>query len=484
MAAFQTAAAALAMPALEGLAGAHPALRVELVEAEAEESLPLLARGALDVVIAEEYEHAPRPRLPGLRRDYLEPDEMLLALPHADGGRSRSPTWRTSAWATARAGTAYADMFDRLCRSVGGFEPDVRYRVNDMRLLLALVAAGRAAAIVPALGRPEGVAVRPIAEGRFSRALFVATRASDARQAVDGRRRRRDPGCLLEDLDRSGWRADLYCVNPSDNRTGWLAGVPLLLLACLVPPFVLFVPIAFALAGLAGLAIARWELLVVPVLVGFLVALDETALGVAWGVMLALGIAAGVGLRLRRRSAVAATIVLGAVGTTAALVILFGGYLNSREGACNDTRALAERHPQAVEFREGESSWGQTCDAIGPAGEVLGRQTLPQARALGDGGAGARRAVRRARHAPSPAGLARAVAVDRVAVEALGHHARAGGPGCGRPPACRCARGRRPGRAAPTACRPRRTARAARRRAAGARTRRRSAPPARPAPRR
>ena len=180
LAAFQTAAAALALPALEALAEAHPALRVELVEAEAEESLPLLARGALDVVIAEEYEHAPRPRLPGLRRDYLEPDDMLLALPRAESeGPVALAGLAESTWATARAGTAYADMFDRLCRSVGGFEPDVRYRVNDLRLLLALVATGRAAAIVPALGRPEGVAVRPIAEGRFSRALFVATRASD-----------------------------------------------------------------------------------------------------------------------------------------------------------------------------------------------------------------------------------------------------------------------------------------------------------------
>ncbi len=180
VAAFQTAAAALALPALEALAGAHPALRVELVEAEAEDSLPLLARGGLDVVIAEEYEHAPRPRLPGLRRDYLEPDLMLLALPRAGAdGPVELAGLAESTWATARAGTAYADMFDRLCRSVGGFEPDVRYRVNDMQLLLALVAAGRAAAIVPALGRPEGVTVRPIAEGRFSRALFVATRAGD-----------------------------------------------------------------------------------------------------------------------------------------------------------------------------------------------------------------------------------------------------------------------------------------------------------------
>ena len=56
VAAFQTAALALAMPALDRLADAHPGLRVELAEAEAEESLPTLVRGGLDVVIAEEYE--------------------------------------------------------------------------------------------------------------------------------------------------------------------------------------------------------------------------------------------------------------------------------------------------------------------------------------------------------------------------------------------------------------------------------------------
>jgi DNA-binding transcriptional LysR family regulator len=134
------------------------------------------------VVIAEEYEHAPRPRLPQLEREYLAPDPMLLALPAAAEGPVRLADLRDRVWATARARTAYADMFDRLCRSVGGFEPDVRHRVNDMQLLLGLVADGRAAAIVPALGRPERdprVAVRSIAEGRFSRELFVATRASD-----------------------------------------------------------------------------------------------------------------------------------------------------------------------------------------------------------------------------------------------------------------------------------------------------------------
>jgi DNA-binding transcriptional LysR family regulator len=184
VAAFQTAARALCMPALERLAEAHPGLRIELVEAEAEESLPLVVRGRLDVAIAEEYEHAPRPRLPQLDREYLQPDEMVLALPRAlaqdDPVSLRS--LHDATWATARAGTAYADMCERICRSIGGFEPDVRHRASDLQLLLELVARGGAVAFVPALGRPERderVAVRRIAEGRFERAVFVAVRTAD-----------------------------------------------------------------------------------------------------------------------------------------------------------------------------------------------------------------------------------------------------------------------------------------------------------------
>ena len=184
--AFQTAASAIVIPALDRLAERHPRLRVELVEAEAEESLPVLERGGLDVAIAEEYEHAPRPRSAHLRREYLEPDEMVLALPRAHpaarGGRPVSlASLHAIEWVAARADTAFGDMFARVCRSVGGFEPEIRHRVNEMELLLDIVATG-AAALVPALGRPERddrVAVRSIAEGRVSRALFVAVRESD-----------------------------------------------------------------------------------------------------------------------------------------------------------------------------------------------------------------------------------------------------------------------------------------------------------------
>ena len=187
VAAFQTAARALVMPAMDRLAATHPELRVELIELEAEESLPILARGGLDVAIAEEYEHAPRPRLPELHRDYLAADELLLTLPRGHeaargGGPVRLGVLSEMPWATARAGTNYADMFARVCRSAGGFEPVIHHRVNDLRMLLDLAASGHVAALLPALGEPAEdprVAVRPLVEGPFTRALFVATRTAD-----------------------------------------------------------------------------------------------------------------------------------------------------------------------------------------------------------------------------------------------------------------------------------------------------------------
>jgi DNA-binding transcriptional LysR family regulator len=204
VAAFQTAASALVIPALQPLAEQHPNLRVELLEAEAETSLPLLGRGGVDVAIAEEYEHAPRRQVPQLHRDYLEPDELVLALPPGHpAAATEAPvelrSLHAARWAAPRGETAYADVFVRLCRSIGGFEPDIRHRVIEMQTLLDIVAGGDVAAIVPLLGRPEReprVTIRRLAEGRFTRALYVSTRASD--------RRRPATAAVVEAIRRAG----------------------------------------------------------------------------------------------------------------------------------------------------------------------------------------------------------------------------------------------------------------------------------------
>src|SRR3954469_8392549 len=112
--AFQTAAHSLVLPAVQRLAAVHPQLESSLVEAEGESAIPELIRGGLDLVVAEEYPNAPRPRPHGLvRRDILE-DEMLLALPKRHAATKaktvRLAKLRDDAWVTARHGTAYSDM--------------------------------------------------------------------------------------------------------------------------------------------------------------------------------------------------------------------------------------------------------------------------------------------------------------------------------------------------------------------------------------
>jgi DNA-binding transcriptional LysR family regulator len=184
IAAFETAARELVTPAMIDLRNRHPELDCELLDLEAEEALPLLQAAQLDVVIAEEYEHAPRPRHPGLERHELLDDALLVALPQdhplaAGGGPVRITQLLGERWAAPRHRTAYADALTRACRSEGGFEPDFRHRVNDMQTILELVAAGLAVALVPTLGHPErrtDVAVRPLAGESLSRSVFASVR--------------------------------------------------------------------------------------------------------------------------------------------------------------------------------------------------------------------------------------------------------------------------------------------------------------------
>jgi DNA-binding transcriptional LysR family regulator len=86
-------------------------------------------------------------------------------------------------WVTGHGGMGWDDMTRRTCREHGGFEPDVRHRMNDATIALALVARGLAVALVPELALPPrhpGIARRAVAGPPIERALFALTRATDA----------------------------------------------------------------------------------------------------------------------------------------------------------------------------------------------------------------------------------------------------------------------------------------------------------------
>ena len=191
VAAFQSVALRLVAPAMRALARDAPRLRCELVEAEPEQSLPALALGDIDLVLADEWQHQPHSRPAGVERHDLHRDPVCLVLAEDHAAARRHDRVVPLAelagevWTTGHPGTGWEEMTDRTCRQLGGFDPDVRHRANDSVLGLGLVAHGLAVTLLPEFVAPgvhPGVVVRGIAEGAVYRDIFAATRSADAQR--------------------------------------------------------------------------------------------------------------------------------------------------------------------------------------------------------------------------------------------------------------------------------------------------------------
>ena len=184
IAAFQTATLQLVIPVVAALAVAHPQLRVEIVEAEVEEALPDLRRRRIDLLIADEYDGLPRERHADLRRETLLREQVRLVLPadHPQArGRRRPPiaALAGAVWSSAQVGTGHHAMVRNACRSLGGFEPDLRHASNDLLILLELVRATGTIALLPDLVHTAGdgsVVTRTPAEGALHREVHALTR--------------------------------------------------------------------------------------------------------------------------------------------------------------------------------------------------------------------------------------------------------------------------------------------------------------------
>ena len=194
VAAFQSVALRVALPAMHALARDAPGLWCELVEAEPEVALPALGLGDIDLVLADEWQGRPHPRPAGTVRLVLHREPVRLVLHDRHPAALRHPEavplteLAGGTWTTGHPGTAWEVMLTRTCRELGGFEPAIRHRTNDSVLSLGVVAEGFAVTMLPdlvgAAGR-AGVVVRDAAEGPLHRTIVAVTRAADeARPSV------------------------------------------------------------------------------------------------------------------------------------------------------------------------------------------------------------------------------------------------------------------------------------------------------------
>ncbi|HET7572041.1 MAG TPA: LysR substrate-binding domain-containing protein [Gaiellaceae bacterium] len=185
--AFPTAGALLVPAAIRTFAADHPDVKIELTELEPEESLPMLRRGELDVVVASEYDLVPLEAV-GYEQRTLLHEPMLLVHGPARARLAdpvRLTDLRGERWIAPPAGTAIFQLTVRACENAG-FEPEIASTWTDFQVVQSLAAENLGVAFVPSLAltpRREGVGVRRTRPA-LKRRVFLAWRTGTAREPL------------------------------------------------------------------------------------------------------------------------------------------------------------------------------------------------------------------------------------------------------------------------------------------------------------
>jgi DNA-binding transcriptional LysR family regulator len=147
--AFQTVMTPLIAPALRDLAAAHPAIQPVITERYGPDAAADLRLGDLDIVLTEYDAASSLPEEPGLALDGLAFDPYILVIPQdwqVTVGSLRDLAGRP--WVAGPPGTACDHALRRLAADAGIAIPAGDVCV-EFPSVLALVEAGRGAAIIP-----------------------------------------------------------------------------------------------------------------------------------------------------------------------------------------------------------------------------------------------------------------------------------------------------------------------------------------------
>ncbi|MFI8187366.1 LysR family transcriptional regulator [Streptomyces sp. NPDC085946] len=187
VAAFPSAARGLMPAVLAELGERHPALDARLTEVDPHLSVDLVAKGAVDLAVAHDWDIAPLPAPAGLEQEVIGDDLCDLLVPegHPFAGRTavRRAELGGQRWICQPPGRVCHDWLVRTLRAAG-HEPDIVHRAEENPTLVALVAAGLGIALIPRLGRgplPAGVVQVPL-DPMPVRRLYALWRTGAARR--------------------------------------------------------------------------------------------------------------------------------------------------------------------------------------------------------------------------------------------------------------------------------------------------------------
>ncbi|MEY9931537.1 DNA-binding transcriptional LysR family regulator [Catenulispora sp. GP43] len=191
VAAFNSVATGLVVPALMVFRQRYKGVRMTFTEAEPEISMPAVANGDLDLAITHEYGRLPKPDLSGLRQVLLHRDQLLLAVPphlqRAGQKTARLRDYAEATWLSALPSSGFQAATELLCRAEG-FEPDIAFGSDQYELLLQMVAADFGVTLVPSLAATprRGVDYLEVSQPtRLTHDIHITTRDADTSPAVE-----------------------------------------------------------------------------------------------------------------------------------------------------------------------------------------------------------------------------------------------------------------------------------------------------------
>jgi molybdate transport repressor ModE-like protein len=187
LASFPTASATLVTSALSRFSRRYPDVKLELREAEPEESLPQLKQGVHDLALTYSYETVEQPEDRDVERRLLLEDRMWLAVPKGHPASSKPAVTLDElcdeAWLCGTCEGTCRQNVILACRAAG-FDPQIAFESDDYQVLQGLIASGLGVTLLPDLALTAlhpGVAVVAVKPRAPMRYVWAATRAQGAR---------------------------------------------------------------------------------------------------------------------------------------------------------------------------------------------------------------------------------------------------------------------------------------------------------------
>lgn len=191
IAAFQTAMLTLVPGALSLLRERHPALRIEITQAEPETARSALLPRDYDLVVDEIYPGYPQLHTELLDQQLLSEDMIRLADTNANAIKSELGEYRDTPWVMELRGSPAREWTLATCRNAG-FEPDIRYETTDMVVQTRLIEAGHAVAFLPDLmtmDRPTRIHLHHLAPSHRRRIVTTCRASARDHPAIQAIRR-------------------------------------------------------------------------------------------------------------------------------------------------------------------------------------------------------------------------------------------------------------------------------------------------------